>query len=153
MVSTRRWMISATVSLLVGILVGGYLFAKSQPRSILALNRCDHCLSQADLAGLLGSAGVQRLGGHLPFVVLETDRSLVLQYPFAARHRHYVILPKRDIKDLGEVSPENAPDVVDLLYVARYLIEKHRLRNYRLYSNGPGGQAVTYLHFHLVADR
>jgi len=151
-VSTGRLLITTAVSLLIGIAVGGYLFAKSQPRSVLALNRCDQCLSPADLAGLLASAGVQRLGGHLPFVVLETDKSLVLQYPFAAHHRHYVILPKKDIKNLGEVSAENAPDVLDLLYAARYLIERNKLRNYRLYSNGPAGQAVTYLHFHLVAD-
>jgi hypothetical protein len=151
MISTRRWLISVVASLLVGIAIGGALFAKSQPRSILALNHCDHCLNPADLAGLLGSAGVQRLGGHLPFAVFETEKSIALQYPFAKRPNHFVIVPKRDIKNLGEVSPDNTADIMDMIYTARYLIEKNHLRDYRFYTNGPAAQTVTYLHFHLVA--
>jgi hypothetical protein len=145
---------SATVAatLLIGILIGGWLFAKSQPRSLIALNRCDQCLTPRDLAGLIASAGVQRLGGHLPFTVLETDRTVALRYPFTGRRRHYVIVPKKDIKNLGDVGPADAPYLLDALYVARRLIESEHLRDYRLLSNGPEKQSVTYLHFHLISD-
>jgi len=37
--------------------------------------------------------------------------------------------------------------------VAHRLIEQEHLFGCRLYTNGPGPQAVAYLHFHLVANR
>lgn len=140
-----------TGALLVGIAIGGYLFAKSQPRSVIALNRCEDCLTPRDLAGLLASAGVQRLGGRLPFVVLETRLSVVLRYPFQ-KGRHYVIVPKKDIKNIGQIGPGDAPYVMDVFAVARQLIERDHLRKYRFYANGPREQSVTYLHFHLISS-
>lgn len=57
----------------VGLTVGGYLFARSLPRSFLALNSCgDQCLRPNDLLGLLASAGIQRTPNWLPFVVAES---------------------------------------------------------------------------------
>ena len=150
--SRIRRVAALIVALLIGVGIGGWLFAKSQPRSLIALNRCDQCLTPRDLAGLIASAGVQRLGGHLPLVVLETDRTLVLRYPFTGRRRHYVIVPKRDIKNLGEIGAADAPYLLDAMYVARRLIESDHLRDYRLLSNGPEKQSVTYLHFHLISD-
>jgi len=43
------------LSICVGILIGGYLFSQSQPRSFLALNRCQNCLTHEDLLGLVAS--------------------------------------------------------------------------------------------------
>ena len=43
------------ISLCIGILIGGYLFSQSQPRSFLAINRCQNCLTHKDLLGLLAS--------------------------------------------------------------------------------------------------
>ena len=58
------------ISIGLGILIGGYLFSKSQPRSFLALNRCENCLSPEDLLGLVASVGIQRFPKLVPSVVL-----------------------------------------------------------------------------------
>lgn len=39
--------------------------------------------------------------------------------------------------------------MIDAYQVAREMIEKKKLSNYRFHTNGPGIQDVTYLHFHL----
>ncbi len=140
------------ISLCIGILIGGYLFSKSQPRSFLAINRCQSCLTHDDFLGLLASVAIQNFPGLMPFKVLETDKTVVIKHPFSSDRIHYVIIPKKDIKNIGEISEANAQYVTDLFFVARWLIEREKLSRYRLYTNGPGVQDVTYLHFHLVAE-
>ena len=69
----------------------------------------------------------------------------------SSRGVHYVIIPKKDLKDVADLSETDAPYLTDAYLVARRLIERDRLRNYRLYTNGPGIQDATYLHFHLIS--
>jgi len=140
------------ISLCVGILIGGYLFSQSQPRSFLAINRCQSCLTHEDLLGLLASVAIQKFPGLMPFKVLETDKTVVIKHPFSSDRIHYVIVPKKDIKNIGEISEANAQYLTDVFFVARWLIEREKLSKYHLYTNGPGSQDVTYLHFHLVAE-
>ena len=140
------------ISLCVGILIGGYLFSQSQPRSFLAINRCESCLSHEDLLGLLASVQIQHFSGIMPFKVFETDKTVVIKHPFSSDRVHYVIIPKRDIKNIGEISEANAQYLTDAFFVARHIIEREKLSKYSLCTNGPGSQDVTYLHFHLVAE-
>lgn len=140
------------ISLCIGILIGGYLFSQSQPRSFLAINRCQSCLTHKDLLGLLASVAIQKFPGLMPFKVLETDKTVVIRHPFSSNKIHYVIVPKKDIKNIGEISEADAQYLTDAFFVARWLIEREKLSKYRLYTNGPGSQGVTYLHFHLVAE-
>ena len=120
-------------------------------RSFIALKQCENCLSVADLAGLLGSVGVQKFPGPIPLAEIETDKTVAIKLP-ASRGIHYVIIPKKDLKDVSDISEANAAYLTDAYLVARRLIERDRLSNYRLYTNGPGIQNATYLHFHLVAQ-
>ncbi len=150
--SSRPLVLTAIFFLLFGIVIGGWIFAKTQPRALIALRDCDHCLSPADLAGLLGSVGMMRFGGLLPFVLTETDKSVVIKYPLLDAKIHYVIVPKKDIKDIGRIDDNDLEYVADAVRIARYLIRKENLRAYRLFTNGPGLQSVTYLHFHLVSN-
>jgi diadenosine tetraphosphate (Ap4A) HIT family hydrolase len=136
--------------LLAGVVIGGYFFARSQPRSLLSLDHCQDCLSAKDLSGLIVSAGIQRLPGLVPDVVLETDKTVVIKNPFVHGDVDYVILPKKDIKNIGELSANDAPYLVDAYLVARRLIEEKKLSYYRFYTNGPDRQEITYLHFHLI---
>jgi hypothetical protein len=138
-------------SISVGIVMGGYLFSQSQPRSILSITRCRNCLSPADLLGLLASAGIQKFPGLIPFVVYETDKTVVMKEPFSSERIHYVIFPKKDIKNIGEISETDGQYLTDTFLVVRRIIEDEKLSKYRLYTNGPDFQQVTYLHFHLVA--
>jgi hypothetical protein len=67
-------------AVVVGIVIGGYLFSQSQPRSILAIPYWEDCLGPTDLLGLVASVGIQKFPGAMPFVVLETERSVVIKY-------------------------------------------------------------------------
>ena len=140
------------LSICVGVLIGGYLFSHSRPRSFLALNRCQNCLTHEDLLGLVASVGIQRFPGLMPFVVFETDRTIAIKRPFSSERIHYVIIPKKDIKNIGEISEVDGQYLTDAFLVGRWIIERENLSRYRLYTNGPGYQDVTYLHFHLAAE-
>jgi histidine triad (HIT) family protein len=145
-----RSVISVGVAVVLGVVIGGYLFAQSQPRSIISLNHCEQCLTSQELAGLLASVGIQKFPGFLPDVVMETDKTIVLKDPFGRERVHYLIIPKKDIKNIGEISEADEPSLVDAFFVARQIIEEKRLVRYQLLTNGPGFQDVTYLHFHLI---
>jgi len=140
------------LSICLGILIGGYLFSRSQPRSFLSINRCQNCLSHEDLLGLVASIGIQKFPKFVPSVIVETDKTVVIKHPHSLQRIHYLIVPKKDIKNIGEISESDVPYLIDAYFVARSIIEKEGLLNYRLSTNGPGFQDVTYLHFHLVAD-
>ena len=88
----------------------------------------------------------------MPFVVLETDKTVVIKHPLSPGQIHYVIIPKKDIKNIGEISEADAQYLTDAFLVMRRMIEQEKLSRYRIYTNGPDSQDVTYLHFHLVAE-
>lgn len=143
-----RVVLVALVSLILGVIVGGNLFSQSQPRSLISLRRCERCLSAADLAGLVASVAIQKFPGGMPFKVVETERSVAFQIPLSSGF-HFVIVPKKDLKNIEDISEANAAYLTDAYLVARHLIEKHKLSKYSFGTNGPGYQSVTYLHFHL----
>ncbi len=142
----------ALLSLGIGIVIGAYLFSQSQPRSILSINHCQNCLSGADLLGLIASLGIQKFPGLIPSVAFETDKTVAIKLPSSARRMHYVIIPKKDIKNIGEISQATGEYLLDAYFVARKIIEEEKLWKYRFETNGPGFQDVTYLHFHLIAE-
>ena len=138
------------LSICVGIVIGGYLFSQSQPRSFLAIQNCERCLNPSDLAGLLASVVIQKFPALIPLVVHETDKTVAFKLPFSKAKAHYVIVPKKDIKDVGEISEADVPYLADAFFVLGQIIRENKLVNYWLETNGPGFQDVTYLHFHLV---
>ena len=141
------------VTLLVGVILGGYLFSRTQPRSVLALNRyAGTCLQANELLGLLTSVGIQRFPALVPHVVKETDKTIVIEHPNPQARLHYLVIPKRDIKNLGELSDADGEYLIDAFKVAREIIKEKNLTDYRLTTNGPGYQTVTYMHFHLTAN-
>jgi hypothetical protein len=92
-------------SLVVGVILGGYLFSDTQPRSFLALNRCEGtCLQANELLGLAASVGVQKLSALAPSVVKETDKTIVINHPSPQARLHYLVIPKRDLKNIAEFS-------------------------------------------------
>ena len=138
------------VWLLLGIVLGGYLFADTQPRSFLAALRCEgNCWRAQDLAGLVASVVVQRAPGLLPLVVAETDRTIAIKLPTAGTH--YVVIPKRDIRDVGELARSDEPYLADAYAVIGRLLREDGLKNYTVLTNGPARQDVSYLHFHIVS--
>lgn len=141
------------VCLFVGIGMGGYLFSDTQPRSFLAIHECNKtCLDPNEILGLLGSIGVQKVPGAIPFVEKETEKTIAIESPIKNAPIHYVIIPKRDIKDIADISQEDMGYVIDMYAVIRELVREKNLTRYKVYTNGPGYQHVNYLHFHLLSD-
>ena len=104
-------------------------------------------MSPEDLAGLLASVAIQRMPGIIPFIAFETDKTIAIKLPLQKTRIHYVIIPKKDIKNIGELSGDDSSYLTDIFLVARQIIEKEKLTRYRIYTNGPSYQDVTYCIF------
>jgi histidine triad (HIT) family protein len=140
-------------TLVVGVVLGGYLFSDTRPRSFLALNKCEGtCLRANELLGLATSVGVQKFSALAPSVLKETDKTIVIEHPSPQARLHYLIIPKKDMKNIAEFSDADGEYLIDAIKVAGEIIRENKLTNYRLTTNGPGYQGVTYLHFHLTAN-
>lgn len=141
------------VTLVIGVILGGYLFSDTRPRSFLALNKCSGtCLQANEFLGLLTSVGLQGFPALVPHVVKETDKTIVIEHPSPQARIHYLVIPKKDIKNIGELSDADGAYLIDAFKVAQEIIKEKNLTDYRLTTNGPGYQGVTYLHFHLMAN-
>lgn len=141
------------VTLIIGVILGGYLFSDTRPRSFLALNNCGGtCFQANELLGLAASVGIQKFSALAPSVVKETDKTIVIEHPSPQTRIHYLIIPKRDMKDLASVSDADADYLLDAIKVTGDIIREKKLTNYRVITNGPGYQGVTYLHFHFMSN-
>lgn len=139
-------------ALVVGVAIGGFLFSKSIPRSFLALRECGStCYRPSDLAGLIASAGIQRIPGAIPGVVTETDQCIVIKHPKPEARVHLVLFPKHDVKNIGTLTAEDQAGVMGCFALVSKLALESRAQNYRLVTNGPALQHVTYMHFHFLA--
>jgi len=135
-----------------GLVVGGYLFSKSLPRSFLATSACDvQCTHVKDLAGLLASAGIQHTPDLVPFLENKSPTCLAVRHPKPEGRYHMVYLPRRDVRNIMELTPEDIPYLSGCLALAREDVLRAGVRDYRLISNGPSLQHVTYMHFHVIA--
>jgi len=90
--------------------------------------------------------------GVIPNVILETDKTIVFKHPRPMSRIHYIFVPKKDIKNIGELSEEDKEYIIDLYAAVAEVINREGIKTYRLWTNGPSSQEVTYLHFHLVAQ-
>ncbi len=135
-----------------GVIAGSYLFSGVQPRSFLSSATCgENCLNSNDLAGLLGSIGVQKFTSAIPSMVKETDKTIAIIHPFPESRVHYVVIPKKDIKNISDVSFEDEEYITDSLRVIGEIIREQNLSEYKVITNGPGYQRVAYLHFHIMS--
>jgi hypothetical protein len=148
-----RSILIGTLTLIGGILIGAYLFSDTQPRSFLEVPSCaENCLSEEQILGLLGSVGVQKFPDLIPFVVMETDKTIAMKHPLPRSEIHYVIIPKKDIKAVEDITPEDNEYIIDSYALMASLIREQNLTDYKVVINGPGFQTVQYLHFQLVSE-
>ncbi|MBI4054243.1 MAG: HIT domain-containing protein [Candidatus Doudnabacteria bacterium] len=138
---------------LFGAALGAYLFSDTQPRTFLEIKDCqNNCFSSQELLGLIASVGIQKYPGSPPNLVKETDKSIVIPHPYPETPIHYLVIPKKDIKNIREVSSEDQAYIMDAFAVIRAIVKEKGLSDYQVITNGPGQQQVTYLHFHLMAQ-
>lgn len=139
--------------LLVGVGIGGWLFADTKPRSALNIPKCDTtCMRISDVAGLVASVGVQKFPSAVPLLVGQNESCVAIRHPTSPHRFHFVFFPRRDIRNIGDISQGDERYVMGCMALMRTLITENHLISYRMYSNGPMEQDITYLHFHLVAD-
>ena len=137
---------------ITGLFVGGFLFRDPKPRSLLSINECSNCLHPDEAAGLFASVVVRKIPGVLPNVLLETDKTIVFKHPWSRYRIHYMFVPKKDIKNIGELTDEDKEYIVDLYSTVVAVINRQGIKDYKLLTGGPGLQDVAYLHFHLTVE-
>lgn len=142
----------ALFTFVVGLLVGRIIFTDLKPRSLLNFQKCSNRLDSNEIAGLFASVVVQKLPGLIPKVILETDKTIVFNHPRPKHRIHYIFVPKKDIKNIGELTDDDKEYIIDLFSTVVVIINNQGITNYKLWTNGPEKQDVSYLHFHLGAD-
>jgi histidine triad (HIT) family protein len=97
-------------------------------------------------------------GGQIPSKIVYQDEDVVAFEDINPQAPHHILLiPRRHIASMSDLTPEDGPTLAMLLIVANKLAQKLGLseRGYRFLTNvGPdAGQAVYHLHFHLIGGR
>ena len=95
---------------------------------------------------------------HMSFLIpvqrlRETQTLLAFYHPQPSYPVHILIVPKRAISNLLEITPADQPFLVDLFACVRELVLELHLdqRGYRLIANGGDFQEIPQLHFHLIS--
>ena len=137
----------------LGVIIGAGAFRSLEPRSALAWKTCEDrsCLRLNELTGFAAAVGIKLAPGLLPGVVRETPYSVAIRHPLPEARAHYVIIPKKDIKNIGELSDADQVYLLDTFALIQDLIKTEHLQTYIVKTNGPGYQDVAYLHFHLMS--
>jgi len=143
-------LLSLVVGIMIGIMIGGDLFDKPRSQPILSLESSNSPLSLKAIAEMLAAAGIKKAPGYIPSVIFETDKTIVIKNPRPESRVDHLILPKKDLRNIGAISEDDAPYLSDAYLVAKYIIDKEHLLQYRMYTNGPGYEKVPYFHFHLT---
>lgn len=153
MLNRSKYILIGALFLVIGIIIGGYLFSNTQPRSVIALNECKtRCYKANELAGLIASVGLNAFGTAILPTVFETDKIIVVKHPDPNTTFHEVILPKKDIRDISEVATDDIPYVEEVFAYVSKVVKEKNLQKYRVVTNGPGYQSLAYLHFHLIGS-
>jgi len=140
------------IYLVLGFIIGSYIFIGTKDRDIINFNKVDkEILNNKELVGLVASIGIRNLSALLP-KVYESDKSVVINHPKPKGKTHYVIIPKKDIKDAKDVSIEDGEYLSDVFIVIGKLIEDNNLKDYKVIINGGKYQHVKYIHFHLISN-
>src|SRR5689334_5739084 len=112
--SRIRTTIYIVIALIVGIGIGGYIFSETRTRPVLTVSGCQNsCFKPNEALGLLASIGIQKFAGFVPSVIKETDKTLAIKSPDPQAPIHDIIIPKKDIKNIGELSEEDKEYIMD----------------------------------------
>lgn len=84
----------------------------------------------------------------------ESSNLFVFYHPEPSHNTHIVIMPKRPIRSLMELTAEDNDLLCEVIQMVQGLVNKLGLQDkgYRLIVNGGKYQNVAQLHFHLISD-
>ncbi len=95
---------------------------------------------------------------HMSFIIptqrlRETATLVAFFHPQPNYPVHILIVPKKAISSLSEITPADGPFLGDLFACVRELVRELQLDEcgYRLIANGGNFQDIAQLHFHLIA--
>jgi histidine triad (HIT) family protein len=86
-------------------------------------------------------------------ILFENDHLIAFKDINPVAPVHLLLVPKKEIRDLQSLAPEDLYLVGELIAAAQQLAEQLGISNgYRLLTNNgaAAGQAVFHLHFHLI---
>jgi histidine triad (HIT) family protein len=84
-------------------------------------------------------------------LIMETDKAIAFNDINPVSKVHVLIVPKRHIDSVMDVSWENSEDIVDLFKVAKKVASDMNLDAFRLAFNAGKFQHVPHLHMHLLS--
>jgi diadenosine tetraphosphate (Ap4A) HIT family hydrolase len=95
---------------------------------------------------------------HMSFIIpvnrlRETDTLLAFHHPQPSYPVHILIVPKRALGSMNDLTPADADFTADLFATVQSLVAELHLEapGYRLICNGGAYQDVPHLHFHLIS--
>lgn len=142
--------IIAVSILFIGIIVGAWWFRDVRPRSLLSITSCSNCLHPNEISGAIAAGLFQNHPDWVPSVVIETERAVAIRHPAPSNKYHFVVFPKKDIKNLGDTGEAEREFLSEVMVLSAKLIHDFKLKDYRVWSNGPRTQLIGYLHFHVA---
>ncbi|MBD90076.1 MAG: histidine triad nucleotide-binding protein [Deltaproteobacteria bacterium] len=96
------------------------------------------------------------IAGELPAdVVYEDDKALAFRDIHPVAPTHVLVIPKREIVNIGESVEDDAELLGHLMIVAGRVAKLENLTDFRVVTNsGAGaGQSVFHLHLHVIGGR
>jgi histidine triad (HIT) family protein len=109
-------------------------------------------LAKTPLGDLIVGLAFGRLSNLLPVKrIRETERVIVFWHPRPFWEKHILIVPKKRIRNIVEIGPEDMIYIDEVYRVAGEVIKElgWEKGGYSLLSNGGSRQEVNQLHFHL----
>ncbi len=85
-------------------------------------------------------------------IVHETENLIVFPDINPSADTHFLIVPKKHIPSVSDLTTENAGLLAEIYQVANKLVQDNNLENspYKVVVNGGKAQHVPHLHFHLL---
>jgi hypothetical protein len=138
-----------------GFAAGAYCFVQTQARPLPAPRQCgsvDLCLSDPEVLGLAASVGLHMVPGAMPDIIARSPECVGIRNPRPVNKLDLVFFPTHDLRNLLDLAPGDEKYVLGCFALMRQEADALHLKEWRIVSNGPGAQEITYLHFHLIQD-
>ncbi|MDB1939559.1 histidine triad nucleotide-binding protein [Clostridium tertium] len=96
--------------------------------------------------------------GEIPSKKLYEDEKVIAFHDISPEAPiHFLVIPKKHIKSVNEVSEENANIISHIFLVINKLVKELNIAEtgYRIVTNcgKDGGQTVDHMHFHVLGQR
>lgn len=122
----------------------------------MAINEKIFELSKTPLGDLIVGLAFEKFSKLLPVKsVKETDKVVAFWHPKPFWEKHIVLVPKKAIKSLTALTPEDSEYISDLYLVAKKIIQElgWDKSGYTILTNGGSRQEIDQIHFHLQSGK